>query len=117
LAAPFDDEPRFEAGDIANGVGLDFVNSHDANDHAARGKVDKFPRAVLDEGGVLLLHSGLPLGAWAPSIAARYDFGSTHTRADDRATAVGDVPAWVWGGLVIRSGTWGCSKMSSLALP
>jgi hypothetical protein len=59
LAAPFGDEPRFEAGDIANGVGLDFVNLHVVNDHTVSGKVDEFPRAVVYEGGVLLLHSGL----------------------------------------------------------
>jgi hypothetical protein len=62
LAAPFGDEPRFEAEDIANGIGLDVVDPHVVNDHAARGKVDEFPRAVVDEGGVLPLHSGLPLG-------------------------------------------------------
>jgi hypothetical protein len=62
LAAPFGDEPRFEAGDIANGVGLDLVNPHDINDHVVMGKVDEFPRAVVYEGGVLLLHGGLPLG-------------------------------------------------------
>jgi hypothetical protein len=37
LAAPFGDEPCFEAGDIAGGVGLDFVDQHVVNDHAARG--------------------------------------------------------------------------------
>jgi hypothetical protein len=36
-------------------------------------------------------------GAWALSKAARYDFGSTHSRADMRATVVGDVPACVVG--------------------
>jgi hypothetical protein len=62
LAAPFGDEPRFEAGDIANGVGLDFVDPHVVNDHATKGEVDEFPRAVVYEGGVLMLHNGLPLG-------------------------------------------------------
>jgi hypothetical protein len=62
LAAPFGDVPRFEAGDIANGVGLDFVDPHVVNDHAVRGKVNEFPRAVVYEGRVLMLHSGLPLG-------------------------------------------------------
>jgi hypothetical protein len=63
LAAPFGDEARVEAGDIANGVRLDFVDPHYVNDHAVKFKVDEFPRAVVYEGGVLLLHSGLPLGA------------------------------------------------------
>jgi hypothetical protein len=63
LVAPLGDEPRFEAGDIANGVGLDLVDPHIVNDHyAVRGKVDEFTRAVVYEGGVLLLHSVLPLG-------------------------------------------------------
>jgi hypothetical protein len=62
LATPFGDEPRFKAGDIANGVGLDLVNPHVDNDHAVTRKVDEFARAVVYEGGVLLLHSGLPLG-------------------------------------------------------
>jgi hypothetical protein len=62
LDALFGDEPRFEAGDIANGVKLDLANPHDVNDHAVRGKVDKFPRGVVYEEGVLLLHSGLPMG-------------------------------------------------------
>jgi hypothetical protein len=54
------DEPRFEAGDIAHGVGLDFVDSHVVDDHVVGGKVDEFPRAVVNEGGVLLMRSGLP---------------------------------------------------------
>jgi hypothetical protein len=37
LAAPFGDEPCFEAGDIASGVGLDFVDPHVVNDHAPAG--------------------------------------------------------------------------------
>jgi hypothetical protein len=32
------------------------------NDHATRGKVNEFPCAVVYEGGILMLHSGLPLG-------------------------------------------------------
>jgi hypothetical protein len=59
----------------------------------------------------------LPLGGLALSNAARYDLGFTHSHAERRATVVGVVPARVWGGPVIKSGTWGCSKMSSLALP
>jgi hypothetical protein len=47
LAAPCSDDPRFEAGDIANGVGLDLVNPHVVNDHAVRGKVDELPLAVV----------------------------------------------------------------------
>jgi hypothetical protein len=62
LAAPFGDEPGFDAGDIANGAGLDFVDPHVVDDHAVRGKIDELPCAVVHEGGVLLLHSGLPLG-------------------------------------------------------
>jgi hypothetical protein len=65
------------------------------------GKDDEFPRAVVYEGGELLLHSGLPLGGLG---VVMYSLGSTHSRADKRATAVGDVPAGVWGGPVIRSG-------------
>jgi hypothetical protein len=61
-AASFGDEPCFEAGDIANGVGFDFVDPHAFNNHAAMEKVDEFPRAVVYEGGVLPLRSGLPLG-------------------------------------------------------
>jgi hypothetical protein len=37
-------------------------------------------------------------GAWALSKAARYDFGSTHSRAERGATAVCDVPIEVSGG-------------------
>jgi hypothetical protein len=59
---PFSDELHFEAGEIANGVGLDLVNPRDVNNHAVRGKVDECPRAVVLEGGVLLLHNGLPQG-------------------------------------------------------
>jgi hypothetical protein len=55
LAAPFGDEARSEAGEIANGVGLDFVYPHVVNDHAVRGKVDEFPRAVVYEGRVLVI--------------------------------------------------------------
>jgi hypothetical protein len=62
LAAPFGDEPCFEAGDIASGVELDLVDPHIVNDHAVGGKFDEFPRAVVYEGGILLLHSGLQLG-------------------------------------------------------
>jgi hypothetical protein len=54
LAAPFGDESCFEAGDIAGGVGLDFVDPHVVNDHAARGKVDEFPSVVVDEGGIFI---------------------------------------------------------------
>jgi hypothetical protein len=54
LAAPFGNESRFEEGDIANGVRLDLANPHVVNDHAVKGKVDEFPRAVAYEGGVLL---------------------------------------------------------------
>jgi hypothetical protein len=61
LAAPFGYEPGFKAGDIANGVGFDFADPHDVNDHAVGRKVDEFPSGVVYEGGVLLLHSGLPL--------------------------------------------------------
>jgi hypothetical protein len=61
LAAPFGDEPCFGAEDIACGAGLDFVDPHVVSDHAVKGKIDKFPRAVVYEGGILLLHSGLPL--------------------------------------------------------
>jgi hypothetical protein len=53
LAAPFGDEPCFEAGDIANAIGLNFVYPHYVHDHAVRGKVDEFPRAVVYEGGIL----------------------------------------------------------------
>jgi hypothetical protein len=60
LAAAFGDDPCFEAGDIAHGVGFDFVDPHVAQDHAVKGKVDEFPRAVVYEGGVPLMHSGLP---------------------------------------------------------
>jgi hypothetical protein len=65
LAASFGDEPaepRFEAGDVTGGVGHDFVNPHVVNDHATRGKVNEFPCAVVYEGEILMLHSGLPLG-------------------------------------------------------
>jgi hypothetical protein len=62
LAAPFGDEPCLEAGDIASGFGLDFVDLHVVNNHAVWGRVDTFPRAVVCEGGILMLHSGLPLG-------------------------------------------------------
>jgi hypothetical protein len=92
LAAPFGDEQRFEAGDVTGGARLDFAYPHDVNDHATRGKVNEFPCADVDEGRIL------------PK-AARYDFGSTHSRADMRATAVGDVPASACGGPVIMSGT------------
>jgi hypothetical protein len=61
LAASFGDESCFEAGDIANDVGLDFVDPYVVNDHVVRGKIDEFPRAVVYEGGVLM-HRGLPLG-------------------------------------------------------
>jgi hypothetical protein len=36
-------EPCFEAGDIANGVGLDLVDPHVVNDHAVGGKVRRVP--------------------------------------------------------------------------
>jgi hypothetical protein len=62
LTAPFGDEPCFEAGDIASGVGLDLVDPYVVNDHAVGGKFDEFSRAVVYEGGILLLLSGLPLG-------------------------------------------------------
>jgi hypothetical protein len=62
LATPFGDELRFEAGDVAGGIRLDFVDPHVVNDHPTSGKVNEFPRAVVYEGGILLLHSGLPLG-------------------------------------------------------
>ena len=62
MDAPFGDEPRFEAGDVTGGVRLNFVDPHVVNYHATRGKVNEFPSAVVHEGGVLLLHSGLPLG-------------------------------------------------------
>jgi hypothetical protein len=35
LAAPLGAEPRFEAGDVAGGIRLDFENPHDVNDHSA----------------------------------------------------------------------------------
>jgi hypothetical protein len=75
LAAPFGDEPGFEAGDIANGVGFDFVDPHVVNDYAVKGKVDEFPRAVVYEGGVLLLHSGLPLGGMGAVQNSPVQFG------------------------------------------
>jgi hypothetical protein len=75
LDAPFGDEPCFEAGDIANGVGLDFVDPHDVNDHAVRGKVNEFPRPVVYEGRVLLLHSGLPLGGLGVVQSSSVRFG------------------------------------------
>jgi hypothetical protein len=62
LAAPLGDEPRFGAGDVAGGIRLDFEDPHVINDHSASGEVHKFPRAVGDEGGILMLHSCLPLG-------------------------------------------------------
>ena len=62
LTAPLGDEPRFEAGDVAGCIRLDFEDPHAVDDHAAWGEVHKVPRAVADEGGILLLHSGLPLG-------------------------------------------------------
>jgi hypothetical protein len=58
LAAPFGDEPGFEVGDIAYGVGLDLVDPHIVSDYTVRGKVDEFPRAVVYEGGVLMAHLG-----------------------------------------------------------
>jgi hypothetical protein len=61
LAAPIGDDPCFEAGDIAGSVALDFVDLHVVNDHATRGKVNEFPCAVVYEGGILMLHRGLPL--------------------------------------------------------
>jgi hypothetical protein len=75
LAAPFGDEPGFEAGDIANSVGLDFLDPHDVNDNAVRGKVDEFPRAVVYEGGVLMLHNGLPLGGLGDVQSSPVRFG------------------------------------------
>jgi hypothetical protein len=60
LAAAFGDEPSFEARDIALGVRLDLVDPHVVDDHAIWGKIDEFPRAVVYERGVLLLHSSLP---------------------------------------------------------
>jgi hypothetical protein len=62
LAAPFGDKPHFEAGDVTGGVGLDFEDPHVVKDHATRGKVKEFPCAAVYEGGILMLHSGLPLG-------------------------------------------------------
>jgi hypothetical protein len=105
LAAPFGDEPCFEAGDIAGGVGLDLVDPHVVNDHAVRGKVNEFPCAVVYEGGILLLQSGLPLGGHGLVQRNPVRFGSTHSRAERRATAIGDVPASAWGGPMMRSGT------------
>jgi hypothetical protein len=61
LAAPFSDESCFEAGNIAGGVGLDFVDSHVVNDLATGGKVNEFPCAVVYEERILMLHSGLPV--------------------------------------------------------
>jgi hypothetical protein len=75
LAAPFGDDPGFDAGDIANGVGLDFIDPHVVNDYAVRGKVDEFSRAVVYEGGVLLLYSGLPLGSWGAVQSSPVRFG------------------------------------------
>jgi hypothetical protein len=93
LAAPFGDEPCFEAGDISGGVELDYVYPHVVNDHAARGKVDELLRAVVHEVGILLRLSGLPLGGLGAVQSNPVRMGSTHSRAERRATAVGDVPA------------------------
>jgi hypothetical protein len=60
LAAAFGDAPGFEAGDITHFVILDVADPHDFDDHAVGGKVDEFPRVVVHEGGVLLMHGGLP---------------------------------------------------------
>jgi hypothetical protein len=90
-----------------------FVDLHIVNDDAVMGKVDVFPRAVVYEACIAACH----WGAWALFKAARYALGSTHYRAERRATAVKVAPAGVWDGPVIGSGTWGCSKISSFALP
>jgi hypothetical protein len=59
LAATFGYEPCFEAGDIAHGIRLDFVDPHLVDDHSSGGKVDEFPCAVVHEGGLHMLRSGL----------------------------------------------------------
>jgi hypothetical protein len=117
LAAPIGDEPCFEAGDISGGVGLDFVDPHllTTTRLGGRSTSSHVRLSVREEYSCCI--TACHWGPWALSNAARYDLGSTHSRAERRATAVGDVPAGVWGGPMIRSGTWGCSKMSSLALP
>ena len=48
LTAPLGDEPRFEAGDVAGCIRLDFEDPHVVNDHAAWGEVHKVPRAIAD---------------------------------------------------------------------
>jgi hypothetical protein len=75
LAATFGDEPCFEARDIAHGVCVDIVDPHSIYDHAVGGKVDELPRAVVEEGGVLMVYSGLPTRCRGDSQAARYDLG------------------------------------------
>jgi hypothetical protein len=51
LAAPFGDERRFEAGDIANGVELNFIYPHVVNDHAVKGRSTSFhvPLSMREE--------------------------------------------------------------------
>jgi hypothetical protein len=87
LAAPFGDEPRIEAEDVTGGVGLDFVNPHVVNDHATRGKVNEshVPLSMREEYSCCI--AACHWGAMALLKAYRYDFGSTHSRADRRATA------------------------------
>jgi hypothetical protein len=60
LAAIVGEESCFEAGDIAHGVRFYLVDLRVVDDHAVGLKIDEFPRAVVNEGGVLLLHCGLP---------------------------------------------------------
>jgi hypothetical protein len=60
LTTPLGHEADFYAGDFTICVGLDFIDPHDVDDHVVEGEINEFPRAIIHEGGVLMLHRSLP---------------------------------------------------------
>jgi hypothetical protein len=60
LAASLGDKPGFAARDIPSKVGLYLIDLHDVYDCTTRREVNEFPRAVGNEGVILMLHGHMP---------------------------------------------------------
>jgi hypothetical protein len=77
LTTSFSDSTGFQERDSTLRVGLDIVGPHAIDDHAVGGEIDKFPRAVVHMGVVLLLHPSVPI------LCLRIREGSTVRRGLD----------------------------------
>jgi hypothetical protein len=117
LAASLGHEPSLKARNFSLGVRLNLLDPHVVNDRTVGWEVSKFPRAIVHEGVILVLHGSLPvrgLGAGeGDTVRGRFDAvprrheGNVRQRRTRRGMR----------GLVMSVAMSGCATISVVGWP